>query len=366
MSINNDQSRFHKIVKGKIRQNLKKFINNESLIGKVGKNKVSIPIPNINLPRFKFDDQQSGGIGQGDGEVGDTLGQGQPQPGKGKAGQGEGEHMMEVEISIDELAEILGEELQLPNILPKGNKNISQERHDYTGIQKVGPEGLKHFKRTFKESIKRQIVSGGYDFNNPIILPEHGDKRYKSQKPVIDPMANAVIIYIMDVSGSMGEEQKSIVRTESFWIDTWLSKQYKGLETRFIIHDIYAKEVDRETFFNTSESGGTMISSALTLCNEIIKKDYPPNEWNIYVLEYSDGDNWSEKDTNICIDLIQNQLLPTANMFAYIQVDSQFGSGQFLKDLQNAFPNEPKLILSQIDSRDDIMRSIKEILGKGH
>ena len=85
MSINNDQSRFHKIVKGKIRQNLKKFINNESLIGKIGKNKVSIPIPNINLPRFKFDDQQSKGIGQGDGEIGDTLGQG--QPGKRKAGQ---------------------------------------------------------------------------------------------------------------------------------------------------------------------------------------------------------------------------------------------------------------------------------------
>ena len=274
--------------------------------------------------------------------------------------------MMEVEISIDELAEILGEELKLPNILPKGDKNISQERYDYTGIQRVGPEGLKHFKRTYKESIKRQITTGNYDFDNPVVIPEQADKRYKSRNSVIDPMANAVIIYMMDISGSMGEEQKSIVRTESFWIDTWLTKQYKGLETRFIVHDIYAKEVDRETFFNTSESGGTMISSALTLCKQIIEKDYPISDWNIYGFYYSDGDNWSDKDTAICIDLLRNQLIPWSNMMAYGQVNSQYGSGQFLKDLREAFTNEPKLVLSQIDSREDIMASIKEFLGKGH
>ena len=81
---------------------------------------------------------------------------------------------------------------------------------------------------------------------------------------------------MMDVSGSMGDEQKEIVRIESFWIDAWLRSQYKGLESRYIIHDAVAKEVDRDTFFRTRESGGTMISSAYKLCAKMIDDDFPP------------------------------------------------------------------------------------------
>ena len=87
-------------------------------------------------------------------------------------------------------------------------------------------------------------------------------------------MTKAVVIYMMDVSGSMGDEQKEIVRIESFWINAWLKKHYKGLETRFIIHDAAAKEVDEDTFFKTSESGGTLISSAYKLTQEIIERDF--------------------------------------------------------------------------------------------
>src|SRR5207249_3476256 len=93
------------------------------------------------------------------------------------------------------------------------------------------------------------------------------------------PQSNAVVIYMMDVSGSMGDEQKEIVRIESFWIDTWLRSNYKGLETRYIIHDAVAREVDRETFFHTRESGGTMISSAYKLCKEIMEADYDTGSW---------------------------------------------------------------------------------------
>ncbi|KKN25843.1 hypothetical protein LCGC14_0880750, partial [marine sediment metagenome] len=221
-----DHARFRKIIRGKIRKNLKQFITNGSLQGRKGKDRISIPMPHIGLPRFKFDDQQRGGLGQGDGEVGDPIGPGQQQPGSGQAGQGEGDHMMEVDVSIDELAEILGEELKLPNIQPKGDKNISTDRHRYTGIQRTGPEGLKHFRRTYKETLKREISTGTYDPNNPIFIPQQSDKRFRSRKTIVDPTTNAVIIYMMDVSGSMGEEQKEIVRTESFWIDAWLTKQY--------------------------------------------------------------------------------------------------------------------------------------------
>lgn len=365
MKIEQDHARFRKIIRGKIRKNLKQYITSGSLIGRKGKDRISIPVPHINIPRFKFDDQQKGGVAQGDGEVGDAIGPGKPGPGQGQAGQGEGDHMMEVDVSIDELAEILGEELELPDIKPKGNKNISEERHRYTGIQRSGPEGLKHFKRTYIEALKREITTGTYNPGSPI-LPQQSDKRYRSRKTIIDPMANAVIIYMMDVSGSMGEEQKDIVRTESFWIDAWLSKQYKGLETRFIIHDSMAKEVNRETFFNTRESGGTMISSALKLCKSVIENDYSPEDWNIYPFYFSDGDNWSQDDNNECIEILKNYLLPWSNMIAYGQVTSEYGSGQFYDELIGAFENEPRMILSKIDSRDDIIKSIKEFLGKGH
>ena len=141
---------------------------------------------------------------------------------------------------------------------------------------------------------------------------------------------------MMDVSGSMGDEQKEIVRIESFWIDTWLRSQYHGIESRYIIHDAMAKEVDRDTFFKTRESGGTMISSAYKLCAKMIEDEYPPELWNIYPFHFSDGDNWSVDDTHTCVELLKKEILPYVNLFCYGQVESPYGSGQFIKDLTRA------------------------------
>jgi hypothetical protein len=199
----------------------------------------------------------------------------------------------------------------------------------------------------------------------PIIVPTREDMRYRSWKTEEEPVANAVIVYMMDVSGSMGDEQKEIVRIESFWIDAWLTKQYKGIETRFIIHDAVAREVDRDTFFRTRESGGTMISSAYKLCTQIIESDYPSSEWNIYPFHFSDGDNWSVDDTLLCIDLLKNKLLPVSNVFSYGQVESPYGSGQFIKDLREHLKEDDRIITSEIRDRDAIINSIREFLGKG-
>jgi len=169
----------------------------------------------------------------------------------------------------------------------------------------------------------------------------------------------------MDVSGSMGEEQKEIVRIESFWIDTWLRRHYKGIESRYIIHDATAREVDRDTFFRTRESGGTMISTAYRLASTIIDDSYPVDEWNIYPFHFSDGDNWSMDDTVTCVEILREALLPRANMFGYGQVESPYGSGQFLKDLHEHFPDDDRLITSEIPDRDGIVGSIKDFLGKG-
>ena len=170
---------------------------------------------------------------------------------------------------------------------------------------------------------------------------------------------------MMDVSGSMGDEQKEIVRIESFWLDTWLRAQYKGLESRFIIHDAMAKEVDRDTFFRTRESGGTMISSAYKLCAKMIEDEYPPELWNIYPFHFSDGDNWSVDDTVTCVDLLRKELLPKVNLFCYGQVESPYGSGQFIKDLREQIGEQTNVALSEIADKDAIYTSIKDFLGKG-
>lgn len=365
LKIEQDLSRFKKIVRGKIKKELGKFVSSGEMIGKQGKKLVSIPIPRIDIPHFRFTDKQQGGVGQGDGDVGDPMDQGDGDD-PSKAGNAEGQHILEVDVTMEELVEMLGEELELPNIQPKSDQKYDEIRNVYRGIRSTGPESLRHNKRTYKQALKRQISTGEYNPRNPIIVPYKDDRRYRSYKQEKLPNHKAVIIYMMDVSGSMGNEQKEIVRLESFWIDAWLRSQYKGLETRYIVHDAVAREVDQNTFYHTRESGGTIISSAYKLCQKMIEEDYDPLEWNIYPFHFSDGDNWSANDTQECLKLLENYFFKVANMFCYGQVESEFGSGQFLKDLRERFGSDNEsIILSQIENRDAILKSIKDFLGKG-
>lgn len=355
--IEKDHARFREIIKGHIRKDLRKYISNGEMLGRKGKYTVSIPLPQLRLPSFRYGQNDKSGVGQGDGPPGTD--------GTGAAGDQPGKHILEVDVTIAELAQILGEELALPLIKPKDRSSILVERDKYTGIARVGPESLRHFKRTYRESLKRAIAAGTYDPDNPIIIPTREDKRYRSWKVKEKPQNAAVIIYMMDISGSMADEQKEIVRTETFWIDAWLKSQYKKLDVRFIVHDSSAKEVDRETFFHLKESGGTKISSAYELCAELIRKNYNPAEWNIYPFHFSDGDNWGTEDNQRCVEILTNDLFPRVNVFCYGQVKSSYGSGQFKKELEDSFPKHPQLLISEILDKEGIPKSIKEFLGTG-
>ena len=257
--ITRDHARFKKIVKGRIRNNLKKYILNGELPTPKSGGKYKIPIPSIDIPRFRFMDKKQGGVGQGDGRPGDPIEEKNAKKGKGEGGQQAGEEEggkdLEVEVTLEELASFLGDELELPNIEPKGRKTLIRETDQYKSIRTVGPDSLKHFKRSYREALKRQIISGTYDHDNPNIIPIKGDMRYRSSTQVIEHESAAVVIYMMDVSGSMGDGQKEIVRTESFWLNLWLKSQYKNIEIRYIIHDATAKEVDEETFFQNQGVG---------------------------------------------------------------------------------------------------------------
>ena len=337
MKIERDQRRFRQIVRGQIRKNLRKYITHGEMIGRKGRDLVSIPIPQLDVPHFRYGNNGSGGVGQGDGEVGQPLGNGgEPQgDGNGQAGSDPGDgHILEVDITLEELAEILGDELELPRIEPKGNaidrpgkSQVQQHPPDRPRIapplQADVPQGAAS-GRSRRAPTTRTIRASCRSRTTSAIAP---GRRSTS------PQANAAVIYMMDVSGSMTDEQKEIVRTEAFWIDTWLTSQYDGIETRYIIHDAVAQEVDEHTFYHTRESGGTRISSAYKAVRRLDRPtSFRPSEWNIYCFQFSDGDNWGE-DNEEAFKLLGERLLPHVNLFCYGQVESPYGSGEFIRPL---------------------------------
>jgi len=351
--IERDRDRFHQIVRGKIKQNLKKYMsqNGMDVFDKKGKHKITVPIPHISLPRFIYGNK-GGGVGQGEGNG----------PGGKDAGDKPGDNALEVEVTLEEMAELLSEELELPNIEPKGKNEITIDSHKYRTFKKTGPESLRHFKKTYLEALKRTIACGDYDPDDPVILPIKEDKVYRASKPVTIPHYQAVIIYLIDVSGSMGPHEKEMSRLTSFWIDLWLNHQYDFLKSRYIIHNYNAKEVDRHTFYHTMESGGTRIASAYELARDIIKSDYPLEDWNIYIFQFSDGDDWADQSGS-ALNIIGDLLKGGVNQISYCQVREH---GHFKGVLEKRFPENPRLISTVASQKDQILDSIKEFFAKGN
>jgi len=352
--IQSDVNRFRQIVRGRVREELRKHLGRQELIGRQGKHVVSIPVPHLELPHFVHD---PGGqaVGQGDGPGGDGR----------KAGKDPGPHMLEAEFTVEELATMLGEALELPRIRPKGSDELETKSGRYTGVSTVGPESLRHFRRSYRQAMQRMIIAGTYDPKNPRIVLDRIDRRYRAFKPKPRPSANAVIVYVMDVSGSMGADQKELVRIESFWLDAWIRNHYQGTRSVYIVHDAAAKEVDRETFFRVRESGGTVISSAYDLCCQIIHERFPPEDWNIYMFHFTDGENYSRQDNEKCLDMLASRLLPALNLFGSGQVESYGTSGDFYEALNGRFADHELVALSRISDRDAIVDSIKILLGRG-
>lgn len=354
--IRRDLERFTKIIKGQFRKDLRKYMASGELIAQMDTETVRVALPYIDIPKLVLGPtEEQVGIAKGEGESGEGS-----RPGNTK-----GEHPLEVEFSLSELAELLGDVLELPHIRPRARGTLEGLKSRYNSVSKQGPESLRHFRRTYRNALRRSIMSGSFDPTEPIIRPIQDDVRYRVASPKQSPCSMAAIIYMMDVSGSMGAEQKEIVRTQAFWIDTWLSHHYDRVDARFITHDASAREVDREQFFYSRESGGTLISSAYTLCAEIMERDYPFEDWNVYPMHFSDGDNWSQSDTELCVNLLRDTLVPRSNQFSYTQVDSKYGSGRFLKVLEEAFQKDEGLCLARVPSREDIPQAIQQILSGG-
>ncbi|WP_127580133.1 sporulation protein YhbH [Paenibacillus koleovorans] len=316
-----DQTRHQQKVREAIKQNLPDLVTEENIITQHNRQIIKVPIRSLDEYRFRYNHNKSKHVGQGDGDsqVGDVLGvdpSSQQGPGKGEgAGDQPGEDYYEAEISMEELQAMLFEDLELPHLQEKQKENIQDEEIRFNDIRKKGIMSNIDKKRTILENLRRNANNGNPGIHH--ISPD--DLRFKTWEEIVVPRSNALIIAMMDTSGSMGSFEKYIARSFFFWMTRFLRTKYEKVEIVFIAHHTEAKEVTEEEFFTKGESGGTICSSAYQKALEIIDRRYPPANFNIYPFHFSDGDNLTS-DNERCVKLI-GELLARSNMFGYGEVN---------------------------------------------
>ena len=316
-----DQQRHQEKVQEAIHKNLPDLITEESIIMSNGKEVVKIPIRSLDEYKIRYNDDKTKHVGQGDGdsEVGDIIARepsGQQGPGKGQgAGDQPGEDYFEAEVSLLELEEALFSQLALPNLKNKEESTLRFDRIEFNDIRKTGLTGNIDKKKTMLSAFKRNAMNGKPSFYP--ILPE--DLKFRTWNEVEKEDPKAVVIAMMDTSGSMGIFEKYMARSFFFWMTRFLRTKYETVEIEFIAHHTEAKVVSEEDFFSKGESGGTICSSAYLKALEVIEEKYHPSRYNIYPFHFSDGDNLTSDNVR-CVKLVE-KLMAVSNMFGYGEVN---------------------------------------------
>ena len=324
-----DRSRHRKKVEKAIKESIKDVVAEESIIGQSGKKKVRIPIKGIKEHQFVYGNNEKNkrvGSAQGkDVKQGQRIGKANPRRGQGqgnKPGDKPGEEMYEIEMSLEELAEYLFADLNLPELEKKQFKFITEEKMKRKGKRPYGIRPRLSKKETIKQKIKRKkaaIKAGTHDPESDERFPFHeSDLRYKHIAPVEKENTTAVIFFVMDVSGSMTKSKKFLARSFFFLLYQFLNHKYSSVDVVFVSHTTDAKEVNEEQFFTRATGGGTMASSGLEKVKEIIDKRYHPNNWNIYTFYCGDGENWAS-DNDKTIKLFK-ELKEVNQMMCYTEI----------------------------------------------
>jgi len=272
--------------------------------------------------------------------------------GKGSASDsGEGMDDFVFQITQEEFLEFMFEDLELPNLVKRQLLANDAVKIVKAGISEEGTPNQLNVVRSMRSAYARRIALGARKRrrkNEILTLLQDMDdgleartlrleleelERKLSRIPYIDtfdlkyninkkepqPSSKAVMFCLMDVSGSMDQRTKDIAKRFFILLYLFLQRSYEQTEVVFIRHHSTAKEVDEQEFFYSRETGGTVVSSALKLMQEIIEERYPVNEWNIYGAQASDGDNWTN-DSPICHDLLNERLLPLLQYYCYIEI----------------------------------------------
>ncbi len=291
-------------------------------------------------------ERPAGGAGRGSGSASDS---------------GEGEDDFVFHLSKEEFMRVFFDDLALPNLVRTTLAEVPEYRTHRAGISSDGNPSNLHVVRSMRGAIGRRIALGGKARRElrrleklleemrqqpdssarrheiealtrdiealrkriariPYLDPI--DLRYRSRVRVPVPSAKAVMFCLMDVSGSMDEARKDLAKRFFILLYLFLTRHYEKIDIVFIRHHTQAEVVNEHEFFHATETGGTVVSSALLLMAQVIQTRYPRGEWNIYGAQASDGDNWHQ-DSPRCRELLEKTILPLCRYFAYIQVVEQ-------------------------------------------
>jgi uncharacterized protein len=356
-----DQTRHKEKVEEVIKQHLGDLIVDESIILTDGKKNTKIPMRSLEEFHFRYDLNKQNHTGQGTKKMvpGEIIGREQAK-GKGGAGSGAGEEpgedIYEAEVTYEDLANILFEELMLPNLDDKKRPLIAHDRPEFNDIRKKGLMANVDKKRTLLESIKRQALSKQQTKDARLrITPE--DLRFKTWETRPNFETNAVILAMMDTSGSMGQFEKYIARSFFFWMVRFLRLKYEHVAIRFLAHHTEAKEVTEEEFFTRGESGGTRCSSVYKYALDIIEKEYPPAHYNIYPVHFTDGDNIGSDNSN-ALSLMKN-LVEVSQVVGYGEILRTHYATTLMATLKKIA--DPKLRLVTIRERNEVYVALKTV-----
>tara|TARA_R110000868_G_scaffold32988_4_gene120170 strand:- start:5761 stop:7032 length:1272 start_codon:yes stop_codon:yes gene_type:complete len=284
---------------------------------------------------------QGGGGGQGAGKASNS---------------GEGIDEFVFQITQEEFLDFMFEDLELPNLIKRHLTGSDTFKSVRAGISNEGNPSRINIVRTLRSAHARRIALSGSSRHKlkdaqaelerlKLEQPDNlGDIQALEEDisklrtrikrvPFLDtfdlkynllvkqpnPSSKAVMFCLMDVSGSMTQSTKDIAKRFFILLYLFLKRNYDKIDVVFIRHHTSAKEVDEEEFFYSRETGGTIVSSALKLMQEVMVERYPVNEWNIYAAQASDGDNWND-DSPVCRDILINQIMPLVQYFTYVEI----------------------------------------------
>jgi uncharacterized sporulation protein YeaH/YhbH (DUF444 family) len=403
-----NQQRFLKRYKAQVREAVARAVSQRKIADTAQGGNITIPSRDLNEPTFSVG---QGGLrervlpGNDSFNTGDRI----PRPQGGGGGQGagqasdsgEGEDAFTFALSREEFLEFFFEDMELPDLVKTQLAQITQSKLKRGGYRNDGTPSLgrrialaapyRHQLARVDEAIAAEIaqrVNASSDsFNDGAgvqsdarlahLRAEHErltgriarvpfidefDLRYNNRIPQPRPIAQAVMLCIMDVSGSMDENRKELAKRFFILLHLFLTRHYERIEIVFIRHHTTAAVVDEEGFFHSRESGGTLVSSALELALETIKERFPADLWNVYVAQASDGDNW-ESDCPKCHDLLVNELLPRVQYFSYVEIDAAQPQSLW-EQYELARGTAHNMALGRILGRADVYPVLRELFAR--
>ncbi len=360
-----NRQRFLGRYKSHIKKAVEDAVNSRSIQDLDRGESITIPKKDIHEPVFGHGQGGKNSVvhpGNKEFDSGDRIPK--PPSGGGQGGNGnasdsgEGEDDFVFQISQEEFLDFVFEDLELPNLLEKELKEITDFQVKRAGIVADGTPSKLNIIRSMRNAQARRMVMSSssrkklHEIEEEIAQLEEQDEllidlqklsqlkdlaeqlRQKiARTPFLDtydlrynhhirepkPSSQAVMFCVMDVSGSMTQETKNIAKRFYILLYLFLSRSYEKIDLVFIRHHTSAKEVTEEEFFYSRETGGTIVSSALKLMESIIKERYPANAWNIYGAQASDGDNWDD-DSSACKELMENKLIQHMQYYTYIEI----------------------------------------------